>query len=76
MTPTTPTTAFKPGEKADPLSMYLADIFTVTANLTHMPAISIPSGIEDGTGLPFGIQMTADLGREHVLFALGADFAK
>jgi Asp-tRNA(Asn)/Glu-tRNA(Gln) amidotransferase A subunit family amidase len=41
-----------------------------------MPAISIPSGIEDGTGLPFGIQMTADLGREHVLFALGEDFAK
>lgn len=76
MTPTTPTTAFKPGEKADPLSMYLADIFTVTANLTHMPAISIPSGIEEGTGLPFGIQMTADLGREHVLFTLGADFAK
>ena len=76
MTPTTPTTAFKPGEKADPLSMYLADIFTVTANLTHMPAISIPSGIEEGTGLPFGIQMTADLGREYVLFTLGADFAK
>ncbi len=74
MTPTTPTTAFKPGEKADPLSMYLADIFTVTANLTHMPAMSIPSGIENATGLPFGIQMTANQGREDVLFAIAKDF--
>lgn len=76
MTPTTPTTAFKPGEKADPLSMYLADIFTVTANLTHMPAISIPSGIEESSGLPFGIQMTANQGREDTLFAIAKDFEK
>ncbi len=77
LTPTTPTPAFKIGEKADdPLSMYLADIFTVTANLTGMPAISIPSGFaKEGTAsLPLGIQMTAPHGREDILFALGKDF--
>jgi aspartyl-tRNA(Asn)/glutamyl-tRNA(Gln) amidotransferase subunit A len=75
LVPTTPTTAFKPGEKSDPLSMYLADIFTVTANLTHMPAISVPSG-KDSDGLPFGIQFTADEGREVVLFDIAKDFEK
>ncbi len=75
LVPTTPTTAFKPGEKTDPLSMYLADIFTVTANLTHMPAISVPSG-KDTNGLPFGIQFTADEGREKVLFDITKDFEK
>lgn len=77
LTPTTPTPAFKIGEKSnDPLSMYLADIFTVTANLTGMPAISIPSGFaKEGTvSLPLGIQMTAPHGREDILFALGKDF--
>ena len=75
LTPTTPTTAFKPGEKSDPLSMYLADIFTVTANLCHMPAISIPSG-EDSQGLPFGIQFTANQGKEDALFDITQDFEK
>lgn len=75
LTPTTPTTAFKPGEKTDPLSMYLADIFTVSANLAHMPAISVPSGM-DSNGLPFGIQFTAPQGQENVLFKLGSDFEK
>jgi len=77
MTPTTPSPAFKIGEKTnDPLSMYLADIFTVTANLTGMPAISIPSGFtqEKGVSLPLGIQMTAPHGQEAILFALGKDF--
>ena len=77
LTPTTPTPAFKIGEKAnDPLSMYLADIFTVTANLTGMPAISIPSGFakEGSVSLPLGIQMTAPHGREDILFTLGKDF--
>lgn len=73
LTPTTPTTAFKFGEKADPLSMYLADIFTINANLTHMPAISIPSGT-DSNGLPFGIQFITDQCREDVLFTIGSDF--
>lgn len=75
LTPTTPTTAFGFGEKSDPLAMYMADIFTVTANLTHMPAISIPSGF-DKNGMPFGIQMTATHGDENVLFTTGQDFEK
>jgi aspartyl-tRNA(Asn)/glutamyl-tRNA(Gln) amidotransferase subunit A len=57
LTPTTPTTAFKLGEKtADPLEMYLADIFTVSVNLAGAPAISIPAGI-DAKGLPIGLQI-------------------
>jgi aspartyl-tRNA(Asn)/glutamyl-tRNA(Gln) amidotransferase subunit A len=57
LTPTTPTTAFKLGEKtADPLEMYLADIFTVSVNLAGAPAISIPAGV-DAKGLPIGLQI-------------------
>jgi aspartyl-tRNA(Asn)/glutamyl-tRNA(Gln) amidotransferase subunit A len=66
-TPTTPTPAFRLGEKtSDPLQMYLNDIFTVSANLTGLPAISVPCGFtavgsrEPGTGsrLPIGLQLT------------------
>lgn len=79
LTPTTPTPAFKIAEKTyDPVSMYLEDIFTVTANLTGMPAISIPSGtLEiDGKKLPLGIQMTARHGDEETLFDTGKDFMR
>jgi aspartyl-tRNA(Asn)/glutamyl-tRNA(Gln) amidotransferase subunit A len=56
--PTTPTPAFKLGEKTDdPLQMYLADIFTVSANLAGLPAISVPCGFSRG-GLPIGLQLT------------------
>ncbi len=56
LTPTSPTTAFKFGEKvSDPLSMYLADIYTVSVNLAGVPAISIPSG--EVNGLPVGLQL-------------------
>jgi aspartyl-tRNA(Asn)/glutamyl-tRNA(Gln) amidotransferase subunit A len=74
-TPTTPFPAWKVGEKSDPLSVYLADIFTVTANLTGNPAISIPMGSveRDGTQLPVGIQFTASFGGEATLFAVGKD---
>lgn len=78
LTPTTPAPAFKIGEKvSDPIAMYLEDIFTVTANLTGMPAISIPSGFADISGkkLPLGIQMTAIHGAENVLFDIGKDFS-
>lgn len=69
--PTAPTTAFKVGEKtADPLQMYLEDIFTVPANLAGVPAISIPSG-KDNNGLPFGVQFFAPHFREDLLFAIG-----
>jgi aspartyl-tRNA(Asn)/glutamyl-tRNA(Gln) amidotransferase subunit A len=74
VTPTTPAPAFKIGEKtADPVAMYLEDIFTVTANLTGMPAISVPSGFAGK--LPLGLQMTARHGDEATLFAAGKDFA-
>jgi aspartyl-tRNA(Asn)/glutamyl-tRNA(Gln) amidotransferase subunit A len=54
--PTSPTTAFKIGEKIDdPLAMYLSDVYTVSANLAGIPAISIPCG-SDSQGLPIGIQ--------------------
>lgn len=57
--PTTPDTAFEAGSLTDPIQMYLQDIFTVHANLTGNPAISIPLG-KHSNGLPFGIQVMAD----------------
>ena len=57
--PTTPTAAFKLGEKLDdPLAMYLGDLFTVTANLAGLPAISLPCGLSSN-GLPIGLQLLA-----------------
>lgn len=57
--PTVPSTAFKFGEHAtDPIAMYLADIYTVSANLAGVPAISIPCGFDDA-GLPIGLQLQA-----------------
>ncbi len=57
LTPTTPTTAFKLGEKvSDPLTMYLSDIFTVSMNLAGVPALSLPAG-RDKNDLPIGIQI-------------------
>lgn len=59
LTPTSPTTAFKIGEKSqDPLQMYLSDIFTIPANLAGIPAVSVPCGFDDG-GLPVGMQLMA-----------------
>ena len=75
-TPTTPAPAFKIGEKAnDPVAMYLEDIFTVTANLTGMPAISIPCGTadRDGKKMPLGLQLTARHGDEGTLFEVGKE---
>ena len=73
--PTTPSPAFKFGEKSDPVSMYLEDIFTVTADLTGMPAISVPMGTveREGKMLPTGIHFTAPKGAEEHLFRIGAD---
>ncbi|MBU6427201.1 Asp-tRNA(Asn)/Glu-tRNA(Gln) amidotransferase subunit GatA [Patescibacteria group bacterium] len=75
--PTAPSPAFKIGEKAsDPVAMYLEDIFTVTANLTGLPAISIPCGFAENSGkkLPVGLQLTARHGDESTLFETGKDF--
>ncbi len=77
ITPTTPSPAFKIGEKNnDPVSMYLEDIFTVTANLTGLPAMSIPSGFVDidSNKLPLGVQITGRHGDEDALFEAGKDF--
>jgi aspartyl-tRNA(Asn)/glutamyl-tRNA(Gln) amidotransferase subunit A len=71
--PTTPSPAPKLGEKSDPLAMYLLDIFTVTANITGNPALSVPVGtvVRDGKNLPIGFHLTAAHGDEAGLFALG-----
>ncbi len=71
ITPTTPTTAFKLGEKIDdPLTMYLMDIYTVTANLAGICAINVPAGVHTN-GLPFGVQVMAPAFQEERLFQLG-----
>ncbi|KKU50064.1 MAG: Glutamyl-tRNA(Gln) amidotransferase subunit A [Parcubacteria group bacterium GW2011_GWA1_47_10] len=72
LTPTTPSPAFKFGEKSSPLEMYLEDIFTVHANISGCPAISLPSGFSGK--LPLGVELTADLGREDNLFKAGKEF--
>lgn len=60
LSPTTPTAAFKIGEKAnDPISMYLSDIYTIAVNLAGLPAISLPAGFVNG--LPIGMQLIGDL---------------
>jgi aspartyl-tRNA(Asn)/glutamyl-tRNA(Gln) amidotransferase subunit A len=67
LTPTTPTTAFELGGKiADPLAMYLSDIYTVPANLAGIPAISIPLGISQ-TGLPIGVQLRGNYFKEETI---------
>lgn len=71
LTPTTPTAAFKAGEKlADPVSMYLADVFVCAANLVGLPALSLPAGRDQG--LPLGIQLIAPFFQEGRLLAAAA----
>jgi aspartyl-tRNA(Asn)/glutamyl-tRNA(Gln) amidotransferase subunit A len=73
-TPTTPTGAFRFGEKSNnPVEMYLSDIFTVPANIAGLPAISIPSG-KDKNNMPLGLHLTAPYLQEDVLFTIGKDF--
>ncbi|MFD2935817.1 Asp-tRNA(Asn)/Glu-tRNA(Gln) amidotransferase subunit GatA [Spirosoma flavum] len=75
LSPTTPTSAFRLGEKTgrsaedNPLQMYLADIFTVQANVVGYPAISVPNGTDD-TGLPIGLQLMGPPFAEGALVAL------
>ena len=74
VTPVSPMPAFKFGEKAnDPLQMYLADIFTVSANLATIPAISIPAGtvLREEKNLPVGLQIIAPRFGENILFDIG-----
>ncbi len=68
VTPTSPTTAFKIGEKTeDPLTMYLSDVLTIPTNLAGLPGISIPCG-KDGLGLPVGVQIIGQHFNEERLF--------
>ncbi|MDT7687335.1 MAG: aspartyl-tRNA(Asn)/glutamyl-tRNA(Gln) amidotransferase subunit [Acidobacteriota bacterium] len=70
LTPTTPTPAFRLGEKTDdPLSMYLSDIYTCMANLAGIPGISVPCGLSS-TGLPVGFQLMGPHWGEQAIFHL------
>ena len=69
--PTSPTTAFKAGEKVDdPLSMYLSDLMTIPVNLAGLPGMSLPCGFDD-QGLPIGLQLIGNVLREDLLFEVG-----
>ena len=75
ITPTTPTTAFKKGEKSSkPIEMYLSDIYTVSVSLAGLPAMSVPAGFVDG--LPVGIQLIGNYFREDMLLNIGHIYEK
>jgi aspartyl-tRNA(Asn)/glutamyl-tRNA(Gln) amidotransferase subunit A len=70
VSPTSPTVAFKLGEKADnPLAMYLADVLTIPPNMAGLPGLSIPCGLSDG--LPVGLQLIGPQFAENALFRTG-----
>jgi aspartyl-tRNA(Asn)/glutamyl-tRNA(Gln) amidotransferase subunit A len=73
LTPATPSAAFGIGEKggADPVEMYLNDVFTVTVNMAGLPGIAVPAGL-DAQGLPLGLQLIGRPFDEETLFTLGA----
>ena len=74
ITPTAPTPAFKIGQKiADPVSMYLSDIYTISANLAGLPAISIP--IKSNSPLPIGMQIIGKQFGENDIFKIANDYA-
>ena len=74
VTPTSPTTAFRLGEKLEnPLAMYLSDVYTISANLAGVPAISVPCG-SSKAGLPIGLQITAKAFDEEMLFRVAYNY--
>jgi aspartyl-tRNA(Asn)/glutamyl-tRNA(Gln) amidotransferase subunit A len=74
LTPTSPSVAFKIGEKSDdPLAMYLNDVYTVSANLAGTPAISVPCGLSS-EGLPIGTQLICNFWSEGLLLNLAARY--
>ncbi|MBW2411066.1 MAG: Asp-tRNA(Asn)/Glu-tRNA(Gln) amidotransferase subunit GatA, partial [Deltaproteobacteria bacterium] len=74
LSPVAPTPAFKIGEKIDdPLTMYLSDIFTLSANLAGIPGMSVPCGLS-GQGLPIGLQLMAKHFNEETLFKVAHNF--
>lgn len=76
VSPTAPSAAFRLGEQlADPLQMYLADVFTVPASLAGLPALSVPSGLDDD-GLPLGLQITGRPFDEATVLRVGRAFER
>ncbi len=75
LTPVTPATAFRFGEKSDPLQMYLSDVFTTSLNLSGNCGISIPAG-KDPNGMPIGVQLMAPALAEQLLFNTAYAFEK
>jgi aspartyl-tRNA(Asn)/glutamyl-tRNA(Gln) amidotransferase subunit A len=74
VTPTSPTTAFRKGEKAaDPLSMYLSDIYTIGVNLAGLPGMSVPCGFSKA-GLPIGLQLIGQPFKETELLAVARSY--
>jgi len=73
LTPATPSTAFAQGEKgaADPVEMYLNDVFTVTVNMAGLPGVAVPGGLA-ANGLPLGLQLVGKAFDEETLFSLAA----
>ncbi|ORE92768.1 Asp-tRNA(Asn)/Glu-tRNA(Gln) amidotransferase subunit GatA [Aurantimonas sp. 22II-16-19i] len=74
LTPATPSAAFGIGDQdmaADPVKMYLNDVFTVTVNMAGLPGIAVPAGLDDG-GLPLGLQLIGRPFDEETLFSLGS----
>jgi aspartyl-tRNA(Asn)/glutamyl-tRNA(Gln) amidotransferase subunit A len=77
ISPTTPTTAFPIGERADdPMAMYLADLYTIPSNLTGNAAISVPCGLADEDGLPVGLQIMAPVLGDDRCYRVGAAVEK
>jgi aspartyl-tRNA(Asn)/glutamyl-tRNA(Gln) amidotransferase subunit A len=72
LTPTAPSAAFGQGEKMDdPIKMYFNDVFTVPANMSGIPGLSVPAGL-DASGLPLGLQVLGKPFDEETVFAVGA----
>lgn len=75
LTPTSPTVAFKIGEKADdPLAMYLSDVYTIPVNLAGNCAVSVPAGLDATHGLPIGLQIIGDYFAESTILRAAAAF--
>jgi len=75
VSPTTPTTAFRIGERVDdPVSMYRADLCTIPANLAGTPALSVPCGLSDEDGLPVGLQVMAPALQEQRMYRVAAAY--
>jgi aspartyl-tRNA(Asn)/glutamyl-tRNA(Gln) amidotransferase subunit A len=75
LTPTSPTTAWKLGENAEPLSLYAADMCTVSLNIASLPGLSVPCG-KDATGLPVGMQLVGPWGGDAKVLSAGYAYEK